>query len=91
MIVPEDVSKLEEFISLRDRKNQDEKYILDSSGVIVSEKLSNLLNIKIGDTILLENADGDRVEVNVAKITENYLMHYIYMSPELYNEILIQE
>lgn len=87
LIVPEDVSKLEEFISLRDRKNQDEKYILDSSGVIVSEKLSNLLNIKIGDTILLENADGDRVEVNVAKITENYLMHYIYMSPELYNEI----
>lgn len=87
LIVPEDVNELEEFISLRDRKNQEEKYILDSSGVIISEKLSNLLDIKIGDIILIENPDGDRVEVNVSKITENYLMHYIYMSPELYDEV----
>src|SRR5699024_4451065 len=42
-------------------------------------------DIKEGDTIELENADGDRREVKVARITENYLMHYIYMTPELYN------
>ena len=85
LIIPEDVNRLENFISLRDRLNQDDKYILDNSGVIISEKLANLLNIKEGDTVLLENSDGDRANVNVAKITENYIMHYIYMSPELYN------
>ena len=85
LIVPEDVNKLENFISLRDRKNKEDKYVLDASGVIISEKLSNLLDIKEGDTILLENSDGDRAEVRVTKITENYIMHYIYMSPELYN------
>lgn len=87
LIVPSDVNKLEEFISLRNRKNIEEKYVLDNSGIIISEKLANLLDIKIGDIITIENSDGDRTDVNVSKITENYLMHYIYMSPELYNEI----
>lgn len=85
LIVPEDVNRLENFISLRDRKNKEDKYVLDTSGVIISEKLANLLDIKEGDTILLENSDGDRAEIKVSKITENYIMHYIYMSPELYN------
>ena len=85
LIVPEDVDKLKEFIVLRDRIHQDETYTLDNSGVIITEKLADLLEIKEGDTILLENADGDRREVKVANITENYIMHYIYMSPELYN------
>lgn len=87
LIVPEDVNKLEEFILLRDRKNKEDKYILDDTGIIVSEKLANLLDMKKGDTILLENADGIRKEVQVSNITENYIMHYIYMAPELYDNI----
>src|SRR5699024_7994904 len=85
LIIPNDISKLDTFITLRNRTKTDEKYTLDDSGVIMTEKLANLLDIKEGDTIELENADGDRREVKVARITENYLMHYIYMTPELYN------
>lgn len=85
LIVPEDVNRLDNFITLRDRKNKENKYVLDNSGVIISEKLSNLLDINEGDTITIENSDGDRADVKVSKITENYIMHYIYMSPELYN------
>ena len=87
LIVPEDVNKIENFISLRSRTNKDEKYVPDDSGVIITEKLSKLLEIKEGDTITLENADGDRAEVQVAHITENYILHYLYMSPDLYNTI----
>ena len=87
LIVPSDTSKLSEFITLRDRKNKENTYNLDNSGVVITEKLSQLLNIKQGDTITLENSDGDRRDVTVANITENYIMHYIYMSPELYNEV----
>ena len=87
LIVPNDTTKLNEFITLRDRKNQEDTYALDNSGVVITEKLSQLLDIKKGDTITLENADGDRREVQVTNITENYIMHYIYMTPELYNEI----
>ena len=87
LIVPSDVNKIGEFITLRDRKNKDNVYTLNNDGVIITEKLSQLLDIKTGDTITLENSDGDRREVKVANITENYLMHYIYMTPELYNEV----
>ncbi len=87
LIVPEDVEKIENFVSLRSRTHKDEKYIPDGSGVIITEKLSKLLDIKEGDTITLENADGDRAEVQVAHITENYILHYLYMSPDLYNTI----
>lgn len=87
LIVPEDTSKLSDFIELRNRKKPEEKYSLDDTGVIISEKLSQLLNIKEGDEIELENSDGDRRNVKISKITENYIMHYIYMSPQLYNTV----
>lgn len=87
LVVPENIDNIGEFITLRDRKNQEEIYTLDDSGVIITEKLANLLDIKEGDEILLENSDGDRRNVVVSKITENYIMHYIYMTPELYNSV----
>lgn len=87
LIVPEDTSKLPNFVDLRNRKNPEERYSLNNTGVVVSEKLSELLDIKEGDEIELENSDGDRRNVKVSKITENYIMHYIYMSPELYNNV----
>ncbi len=87
LIVPEDVNQLDSFIALKDRRNDDEKYVLDNNGTIITEKLARLLDINVGDTITIENADGDRREVTVAHITENYIMHYLYMSPELYNTI----
>ena len=87
LIVPENIENIGEFITLRDRKHQEEIYKLDDSGVIITEKLADLLDIKEGDEILLENSDGDRRNVVVSKITENYIMHYIYMTPELYNSV----
>ena len=87
LIVPEDVNQLDSFIALKDRRNDDEKYVLDNTGTIITEKLARLLDIEVGDTITIENADGDRREVTVEHITENYIMHYLYMSPELYNTI----
>ena len=87
LIVPEDVNQLDSFIALKNRRNDDEKYVLDNTGTIITEKLARLLDINVGDTITIENADGDRREVTVAHITENYIMHYLYMSPELYNTI----
>ncbi len=87
LVVPKEIEELDTFISLRSRTNRDEKYVLDDTGVIITEKLAKLLDIEEGDTITIENADGDRAEVNVAHITENYIYHYIYISEDLYNTI----
>lgn len=87
LVVPENVESFDTFVALRSRTQKDNNYVLDTSGVIITEKLAKLLDIKEGDTITIENADGDRAEVNVAHITENYIFHYLYMSTDLYNQI----
>lgn len=87
LVVPEDVESFDTFVELRSRTQKDSKYVLDTSGAVITEKLARLLDIKEGDTITIENADGDRADVNVAHITENYILHYLYMSPDLYNQI----
>lgn len=87
LVVPEDVESFDTFVELRSRTQKDSGYVLDTSGAVITEKLARLLDIKEGDTITIENADGDRADVNVAHITENYILHYLYMSPDLYNQI----
>lgn len=91
LIVPQSTENLENFITLRDRKKQKESYELKENGVILTEKLAKMLQIKAGDTITIKDANNVEKEVKVASITENYLMHYIYMSPDLYKQLYEQE
>lgn len=86
LIIPEEPMNLNSFIQLRDRKTKTE-YELPNDSIIITEKLAKLLEIKVGDTITIENNDNIQKEVKVSNITENYLMHYIYMSPTLYKNL----
>lgn len=78
LVVP--FGSIEKFIKLRDRKTKEEYEL--SRGVIVTEKLSQLLGIDIGDKLTLKGNNNYSVEVS--EITENYLYHYIYMSSDVY-------
>lgn len=88
--VPKDISKFEEFFTLRDRKTKEE-YKLRNEEVVINEKLAKLLDVKEGDNIILNIGETNKVEVKVANICENYLMHYVYMTPELYKEMYEKE
>ncbi len=90
LIVPENTKEIEKFITLENRKTK-QKYELGKEGVIITEKLANLLKIKKGDSILIKNADDIEARVQVAGITRNYLLHYMYISPELYKEKFNEE
>lgn len=87
LIVPESTEDFDEYIKLRSRVNRNKTYSLQDEGIVVTEKLAKLLKLKEGDNIKLKNADDIEVETKVEHITENYLMHYIYMSPELYKKL----
>lgn len=91
LIVPKDVNELEKYITLKPRKDDEEKYLLNDAGIILTEKLAKLLDINEGNTIRLRNADDIEVDAKVDKITENYIMHYIYMSPTLYEKLYCEE
>lgn len=90
LYVPENVEKFDNFILLDDRVSG-EKYRINNSGVIISEKLAKLLGVSVNDTIILNDKDNNSNEVKVDNITENYVSHYIYMSPEYYKDIFEKE
>ena len=90
LYVPENVEKFDNFILLDDRVSG-EKYKINNSGVIISEKLAKLLGVSVNDTIILNDKDNNSNEVKVDNITENYVSHYIYMSPEYYKDIFERE
>jgi len=85
LIIPEDNDKISDFITFRNRVTH-EKYKLNDEGVIITEKLATLLVVKVGDLITLKEDDSSEVQVEVSAITENYFMHYIYMSSRLYEQ-----
>lgn len=85
VLVPEDAAELSRFIHLRDRKSGGDVPFEEGS-VLVTEKLANLLGVGVGGTISVENEDGEPVEFTVTGIVENYVYHYLYISPELYEE-----
>ena len=80
----DDVEEFGRFVDLRHRSDHS-PVELDGSGVVIDEKLSELLDVSVGDTITLE---GDqRVEAVVADITENYVYHYVYLTRDLYTQL----
>ena len=79
MIPAEDSSG---FIKLQDRRAKT-KYNLDD-GIIITEKLANLLEVEESDT--LEFTGTDSYKEKISHITENYLFHYIYLPKESYKE-----
>lgn len=85
LYVPKDTKTFQEDVTFRDRVTG-EKYTLDDSGAIISEKTASLVGLREGDVIVLED-DNREYEVPIAHICENYLEHYIYMTPDLYEKI----
>ena len=87
LMVVDKADNIKDFVSLRDRKNKKEEYVLSNDSVIISEKLAKLLNTNIGDKITIKDTDNIEKTVTVGEITENYIYHYMYMSSDLYNSI----
>lgn len=86
LIVPGDSASFPEFIHLRDRVSG-QAVPLSDDGVVLSEKLAAKLGVHAGDTIMIKHEDRWQYRVKVTGICENYLSHYVYMSPALYERL----
>ncbi len=86
VIAPEDLEKLRYFINFQDRVTGD-TLPLSESGVVITEKLSTLLDLKVGDTLTLKDSDSKFIDVQIEGITEHYFMHNVYMSKTQYEFI----
>jgi putative ABC transport system permease protein len=89
MYVPEDTEKFRDFVVFRDRAGH-ERHDLTEDGVILTEHIAKNLGLSVGDTISIKEGDTE-VQAKVTAITENYLTHYLYMTPELYRKLFNKE
>lgn len=84
--VPKDLKHLDEYLIFRNRITG-EQYTLDNDGVILTEKAAKVICAKVGDTVQIVDEKKGDIDVTVSAICENYLQHYIYMSPALYEKL----
>lgn len=82
----ENNAEIEKLYTLRTRKGH-QPIPLTDEGIIISEKLSEDLNIHTGDTVTIESKKGIRKKVQVSGICEMYIQHYAFISKPLYEKL----
>ncbi len=82
---PQDVEKLPEYFNFRHREDHSPA-IYDENAVIVTEKLAERQHLKVGDQITVKNQDEKEASFTITDICENYVSHYLYISPSAYEK-----
>lgn len=91
VVVPDDVGAFEEQLAMRDRTTRN-PIAFQEDGIIVTEKLADMLGIGIGDDITLAeqdslgNATDETHTFRIASLMENYVANYVYLTAEQYGE-----
>lgn len=92
LIVPKDFSALNNVWKIRDRGSHQE-LSAPEDGVLITEKLKNMFNLNVGDSITLcqqddmGNASNKKIKAQVSGVFENYLFNYVICSAETYSEL----
>lgn len=88
LIVPQDTAKISEYVNLRPRFSSMPLPLTDD-GILITEKFAKILGVKEGDMITLsESKTATPVgSVRVAGVVQNYLNHFIYMTPNVYKAL----
>ena len=93
LVVPEDPASFDRFVALNTRVGH-HPVKLDDDGLVLTEKLAGGLGVRAGDAVTLTeqdaigNATGTSYEATVTGIVENYVYHYAYMGPALYEQLM---
>ena len=85
LMVPQDADSLNTYIDMHERVSC-KPTPLGETGIIMTEKIAELLDVKAGDTVTLVDGDGRSGQFTVSGVCENYVSNYIYMSASTYTD-----
>jgi putative ABC transport system permease protein len=79
--------ELNEYFQLKDEKTKKtiENY---GQGVLISANTAQYYNIKLNDKIDIMKENGEKVSVPVVGIVENYVCHFLVMTPDYYKKVM---
>ncbi|WP_054943841.1 ABC transporter permease [Paenibacillus ihuae] len=90
LFVPEAMDSLSDYVELRERISG-EGQKLAAEGAVISEKLAKLYGLEPGDTLTLVDSRNELFNIRITGITENYVLHYAYMTPAYYSSVFGKE
>lgn len=90
IFVPSDTTALASFVNLKDRSTGKPR-VLSDEGAVITEKLAKLYDVAPGGTLTLLDSNNEPFQIKVAAVTENYVLHYVYMTPAYYTEVFGKE
>ena len=90
LYIPEDPDRTESFLHLRDRISHT-SYAFPREGAVISEKTASMLDLSVGDLVTISREGEKNVQIPVTAIAENYVLHYLFLSPDSYRDLYGQE
>ncbi|WP_048000464.1 ABC transporter permease [Lactiplantibacillus herbarum] len=84
--VPAPKQQLSKFVVLRQRKTH-QAIKLGTSGAVIDEKLAKLYGVQAGDDLTIKLAGQQAKRIHISAIAENYVNHFVYMSPTYYRQV----
>lgn len=85
LIVAKDAAKLADVVKFKNRVT-DKPYELTDDGVIITERFAELAKLSVGDEFTFSCGD-EKITAKVSAITENYTLHFVYMTENLYEKL----
>ena len=86
LIATQNTKTFDKYISLMDRKSK-ENISFSDDGVIISERLAQLLDISVGDSITFNDEKDNVRKAKVSGVCEMYAGHFIFMNSNEYEKI----
>lgn len=86
VFIPSESDGLTDFIELKDM-DSDEPIAFGADSVVLTQKASDIMGASVGDTVSVEVESGRYCDFTVTGVTENYVYHYLYISPEMWDSV----
>lgn len=88
--VPENPEEISDYVNLVDYDSE-EIHEMPEDAAIITQQLSELAGVEVGDELPVENEDGETYEVTISGIVEHYVDHNLYMAPDYYESVFGSE
>lgn len=90
LLVPSSGEHFGDYVDLHTEKGKQIEYPKDLE-VVISSKLAENYNIKVGDTIALQDSELKGGTVKVSGIYQNYFNHFVLITPQTYEQLFEEE
>jgi putative ABC transport system permease protein len=85
MFIPNDNDAFKNVCNLINTVN-DEEVNLTDNGIIITDKVAEMLNVVEGEEVTLIDADNIEHNFKIDAVVKNYVSHFVYMSKDFYTQ-----